>query len=263
MRALICFLTRRVLANDLGSIVADSFWNALAASLLACATTTIAIFLVRSFRAQAEANSSYFASFAAGALVSVSFLHIAPTSLRMNAQAPLFLLAGFLALHMLNRFITAYVCDRPTTADYAIGLVPLIGIGLHSLIDGAIYSVTFAVDVRIGVAAAVGTILHEFPEGVVTYTLMLRGGFSERQALFSALVAAALTTPLGMLASYPWISRVAPSMLGALLALSAGALFYVGASHLLPHAEREHRPFSLLALFAGVLVAAGIVITHH
>jgi zinc transporter ZupT len=49
--------------------------------------------------------------------------------------------------------------------------------------------------------------------------------------------------------------------LGLLLALSAGALVYVGASHLLPEVEKENRRYSLVALAAGVLVAAAIKLT--
>jgi len=47
--------------------------------------------------------------------------------------------------------------------------------------------------------------------------------------------------------------------LGALLSLSAGAQVYVGATHLLPSAEREPRKFSLIALATGIVVAVGIV----
>ena len=66
-------------------------------------------------------------------------------------------------------------------------------------------------------------------------------------------------TPLGMLVSYPLVSRIDASTLGALLGLSAGALVYVGATHLLPRAEQEHRKYSLVALAGGVLVAVLIV----
>lgn len=47
--------------------------------------------------------------------------------------------------------------------------------------------------------------------------------------------------------------------LGALLSVSAGTLVYVGATHLLPHAERESAKYSLVALLGGILVALGIV----
>ena len=104
--------------------------------------------------------------------------------------------------------------------------------------------------------------LHEFPEGVFTYVLLRKGGLAERASFGAAVLAAALTTPLGMLVSFPIISRIDQSVLAALLALSAGVLIYVGASHLLPTAEREPRRYNLLALGAGVLVALGIIAAH-
>ncbi len=76
-----------------------------------------------------------------------------------------------------------------------------------------------------------------------------------------AFLAAALTTPLGMLVSYPLISKIDKPLLGALLAFSAGALVYVGATHLLPQAETEQKRYSLFALGAGILVAAVIILS--
>ena len=96
---------------------------------------------------------------------------------------------------------------------------------------------------------------------IITYLLLLRGGFKERSAMILAFLAAALTTPLGMLISYPIISKIDKPMLGALLSLSAGALIYVGATHLLPKAEQEHKRYSFVALGGGVLVAIIIVIS--
>jgi len=104
-------------------------------------------------------------------------------------------------------------------------------------------------------------VLHEFPEGIITYLLLIRGGFSEKLSLLLAFLAAALTTPLGMLVSYPYISKINESFLGALLGFSAGALVYVGATHLLPQAEAENKKYSLFALGAGILVALVIVLS--
>ena len=39
-----------------------------------------------------------------------------------------------------------------------------------------------------------------------------------------------------------------------MLAVAAGVLFHVGATHLLPQAERERPAFGLIALIAGLLV---------
>jgi len=239
-----------------------NFWTAFAASLLAAAVTTGGIIAIRRHEAWARQNTTYFACFAAGVLIAVSFLHIVPKSFAMNLQAPVYLFAGYMFMHVFNRFLTAYVCDKPETAEYALGLVPLIGIGFHSFLDGVVYSISFSVSMMTGALVALGMVLHEFPEGIVTYTLLVRSGFSERRSFQLAFFAAALTTPVGTLVSYPFVSQISPPLLGLLLALSAGALVYVGATHLLPRAEREPRRYSLVALAAGVLVALGIILSE-
>jgi len=230
--------------------MSNHFWSAFLASILAALVTSIGIFVIRRFEAWGRKNTTYFSCFAAGVLISVSFLHIIPKSFQMNERAPLYLLGGYLALHFFNRFITAYVCDK--NPDSAIGLIPMLGIGFHSFIDGVVYSITFSASIFTGTLAAIGMVLHEFPEGIVTYVMLIGGDFTRKVSMVLAFVAAALTTPLGTLFSFPLISQIDKPFLGALLSLSAGALFYVGATHLLPQAERENKKFSLLALLGNI-----------
>jgi zinc and cadmium transporter len=98
-------------------------------------------------------------------------------------------------------------------------------------------------------------VLHEFPEGIITYLLLVRGGITEGRAAGLAFITSAASTPAGMVVSWPLVDKISPAMLGELLALSGGALVYVGATHLLPRVEQEGRRFSLAALAGGVLVA--------
>ncbi|MFO7738604.1 MAG: ZIP family metal transporter [Desulfatiglandaceae bacterium] len=239
----------------------NSFWTALGASFLAALVTSVGIYVIRHFERWGRENSIYFICFAAGVLISVSFLHIIPKAFSMNGNAPIYLFAGYISLHVFNRFINAFVCDKSSDEHYAIGLVPMFGIGFHSFIDGFIYSITFTVSIFTGLLASTGMVLHEFPEGIITYLLLIRGGFSKRMSLLLALAAAALTTPMGMLVSYPYISILNEPFLGALLSFSAGALVYVGATHLLPQSEAEHKKYSLFALSAGILVAFIIILS--
>ena len=97
----------------------QAFWVALGASSLAAVVTSIGIYTIRHFKAWGEKNSIYFVCFAAGVLISVSFLHIIPKSFEMNPNAPMFLLIGFLSMHLFNRFITAFVCDKKPGSNYS------------------------------------------------------------------------------------------------------------------------------------------------
>ncbi len=237
------------------------FWMAFGASLVAASVTAVGIHTIRHFEAWGRRHSIDFVSFAAGVLISVSFMHIVPRSFAMSGTAPAWLLTGYLSLHLLNRLMTAFVCERDPESGVGIGLIPLIGIGLHSFIDGIIYSVTFSVSAFTGALAALGMVLHEFPEGIITYMLLIRGGLSRRRALTMSIVAASVSTPLGTLVSYPLIQAIDPSLLGALLSLSAGALIYVGATHLLPQTGNDPGRRGLVAMGAGILLAVLIVLS--
>lgn len=239
----------------------STFGAVIVASVLACLATTIGIYIISKYEEWGNQNVIYFVSFAAGVLISVSFIHIIPESFDMNATAPIFLLVGFMALHIFNRFLNVFVCHKRECTNLAIGVIPMIGIGLHSFIDGIIYSVTFNVSIFTGVLAAIGMVLHEFPEGVVTFLLLERAGFTRKRSALYAFLAAAISTPLGTLVSFPFINKIDRPALGALLAISAGALVYVGASHLLPAVEKENKRYSIVSLGVGIFVAVMIVIS--
>ena len=90
----------------------NTFWTALGASSLAALVTTIGIYVIRHFERWGRENITYFICFAAGVLISVSFLHIIPTAFSMNTNAPVYLFAGYTSLYIFNRFINAFICDK-------------------------------------------------------------------------------------------------------------------------------------------------------
>jgi len=237
----------------------NAFGSVILASALACFVTTLGIHIISKHEKWGNQNVVYFMSFAAGVLISVSFTHIIPKSFGMNEAAPVFLLVGFMAIYFFNRFLIGFICHERERANLSIGVIPMLGIGFHSFIDGIIYSVTFNVSIFTGVLSAIGMVLHEFPEGVVTFLLLERAGFTRKKSTVYAFLAAAISTPLGTLVSFPFISRIDRSTLAILLAVSAGALVYVGASHLLPAVEKENKRYTIISLSVGILIAVLIV----
>jgi zinc transporter ZupT len=231
-----------------------TFGVVLLASTLAGTITSLGIYLISRYREWANRNSVYFKGFAVGILIATSFLHLIPEALEMNAAAPAFILTGFLVIYLLNLLLHADVAGIKENTEYEEGVIPVLGIGLHSFIDGIIYTVTFNVSIFTGMLAAIGMVLHEFPEGIVSYVLLEGSGMSRRKAVFYAFLAAALSTPLGTLLSYPFVARITEPALGALLALAAGVLVYVAASHLLPAVAEEDRGKATVPLGVGVLI---------
>lgn len=242
-------------------MIDQTFWGTILAATLACVVTSIGIYAIHTFSKWGKRNIVYFISFAAGVLISVSFLHIVPRSFALSQHAPIYLLAGFGLLFLINRYLSVFVCTKPELKYLRFGAVLALGIGFHSFIDGIIYSVAFNVSMLTGVLAAVGMVLHEFPEGIVTFLVFVKAGLSKSRAALYAFLSAAITTPAGALVSYPIVSTLTTQVLGNLLSMSAGALIYVGASHLLPETEKAPKVQSLLAFGAGILVAILIILS--
>jgi len=238
----------------------NTFTAVMAASSLACIVTALGIYVINHFAEWGNKNVAHFMSFAAGVLLTVSLMHILPEAYAMNRQAPVFVLIGFMSLYIFNRILDQHQHNHQVTTKVSTGLIPMLGIGIHSFIDGMIYSITFNVSIFTGALAAIGMVLHEFPEGIVTFLLLERGGFSRKKAVILSLIAAAFSTPLGTLVSFPFINTIDRGILGLMLAFSAGALLFVGATHLLPAIEKENRKNTLISLFFGILVAVFIVL---
>ena len=242
-------------------LIDNVFLAVVLASCLACLVTMAGVYVINRYARWGNRNVAHFMSFAAGVLITVSIMHILPEAYTMNSNAPALVLIGYLSLHILNHVLDHYKIYTHEGIELSIGLIPMIGIGVHSFIDGVIYSVTFNVSIFTGVLAAIGMVLHEFPEGIVTFLLLRRGGFSRKKAVWWSLVAAAFSTPLGTLVSFPFIRSIDDGTLGLMLAFSAGALLYVGATHLIPAMEKEDRRYTLISLAVGILTAVIIVLT--
>lgn len=232
------------------------------AGLSACAVTSAGIYTISRFEDAARRYSVYFVSFAAGVLITVSLLHLVPHSVRLTETAPAYVLSGLLGLYLIDRLLERHG-HEDTGGHSGAGVAAMIGIGLHSLLDGMIFSITFTAGIMTGILSAIGMVLHEFPEGIIMFTLLERFGYDRRQSIWIAFLVAGVTTPAGVLLSYPFIRLLDLSTLAPLIAACGGALVYVGASHLLPMTLQEKKGGTLLFLCLGVVLASLVIVVKH
>lgn len=237
-------------------------WVALAVSSLAAVVTLAGILTVRWREQWVRRHRAGLTALAAAILLTISFLHLVPKAFEAGGHdSGAGLLAGFLLLYLVSRLVTAFG-GGAAAPERTFGFLALFAIGFHSFLDGLLFAIGFAQDPATGFIIAPGMVLHEFVEGALVYKLLLFGGFRRGQAFWLALAAAGLTTPLGVLVSWPLIVGLQAQMTGLLIAFAAGALIYVGGSHLLPHSDerqRSHAP----AFLAGVGLAVLIVLLNH
>lgn len=226
-------------------------------AIAAAIVNTLGILAIFKYKAWAQKVKVYLMCFAAGVLVSTPLMLSLPQAIKKTPWAGFVALGGFLFMFFSNELIKRY-----TKQDtLAFGITAAEGIGIHSLIDGIIYAVTFSVSILTGVLAGIGLVVHEFAEGVITYLILMKGGMSQKKAAIYAFFIAALTTPIGAFLAYPFISKLSDGALGIMLGFVSGVLLYVSASHLLPEAREYEKKHSSFAFLVGVGLALFIVLS--
>lgn len=230
-------------------------WVAIFA-LSAMVVNSLGIWVIYKNKEWAEKNKEYFMCFAAGVLISSPLIMAFPQAIEKNKNAGLAALLGFVFMFFSNKFIK----HRTKQDELAFGITAIEGIGIHSLIDGIIYTVTFSVNMFTGVMAGIGLVIHEFAEGVITFSVLVKGGLSDKKALLYAFLVAALTTPIGAFLAFPFVRNLSSSILGLALGFVVGVMIYISASHLLPEARKNEREHSYVALIAGIALSIFIMI---
>ena len=211
-------------------------------------------------------RSHDFLSFAAGTLLTVAFLDLLPEAAEAYEEmlgehavdtAALAVLGGFLAFFVIEKLLFWYHCHEEVCEVHTSSTMILVGDTLHNLLDGAAIAVAFLVDPAVGVATTLAVFLHEIPQEVADFSVLLSSGMSPRRAIgWNALSAAASLA--GALLAYFFSTQVAGA-LPFLLAMTAGGFMYVAASDLIPEIHKERRRAVMARQFAIFLIGCGVI----
>jgi len=202
-------------------------------------------------------------SFAIGALLGGAVLHLIPEAFERLGSGPglsLYLLAGFLGFFVLEKFLWLHGHNRRIVSPdrlQPVALLNLIGDGLHNLLDGMMIAAAYSAETSVGVAATVAVVLHEVPQEIGDFGVLLYSGLPIRRAVLfnflsglAALAGAAITLAIG---------RFAAGSTDALLPIAAGAFIYVAASDLVPELRREESRSATLGQIGLVLLGIGMM----
>ena len=173
---------------------------------------------------------------AAGFLIAASITDIFPEAIaRGGSTAALVALLAYFLVHLTQHtFATHFHFGEEThEVSKVVGMSALVGLLLHTFVDGVAIASAFGVSTRLGVLVFLAILLHKFPEGLAISSLFLAAGASRTRALYAAaalgaatVVGVVLTSVVQLLATWG-------------LALSAGVTLYVGASNLVPEFQAK------------------------
>ncbi len=225
--------------------------NALLFALVAAAGNVLGALAVTRRAALQLKVIEHFLAFGAGFMLSVAIIELLPEAFsRSGRVAPVWVLAGYLAVHFTQHTLTPHFHfgEETHAISSVAGTSALIGLLLHTFFDGVAIASAFLVRPQLGVMVFLAIFLHKLPEGVTISSIMMAGGRTGRGAVgaaallgFATLVGVLTTDHVGVLVRHG-------------LAISAGVAIYVAASNLVPELQGKHGWTMPAAFFAGALV---------
>ena len=132
----------------------------------------------------------------------------------------------------------------------------MIGDSLHNFLDGLIIAAGFGVSRNLGWATTLAVALHEIPQEIGDFGVLLYAGWGRRKALVANFLAA-LTVVLGGAIGY--LISVSDNLIAYMLPVAAGGFIYIAASDLMPEIKKEESLRKSVKLFLVFLLGVGLM----
>ncbi|MGH2788371.1 MAG: ZIP family metal transporter [Actinomycetota bacterium] len=204
--------------------------------------------------------------FAAGALLGDAFLHLLPevaeSESGLDLTASFSTMGGILSLFVLEKVLHWHHAHFPhEDMVHPVAVSNLIGDGLHNFVDGAIIAGAFLLDPAVGVATAVAVALHEIPQELGDFAILVHAGMGPRRAALFNFVSGLAAVAGGVITLAIGSADAAERVL---VPFSAGAFVYIASTDLIPELHKEPEPLKslvqLVALLAGVGAMAALLV---
>ncbi len=197
-------------------------------------------------------------SLSAGALIGGAFFHLIPEALEISSNVFVYVLVGFILFFLVEKVLGWRHCHKEGCEVHTFAYMNLFGGSVHNFIDGLIIAASFVIDVGLGFVTTLAVVLHEIPQELGDFGVLVYAGFNKKKALllnfFTALVAL-----VGGVVGY-FIFGYFEGFMVFLLAFAAGGFIYIAASDLIPEIRKEVRFKKSLLNF--VVFILGVLIMY-
>lgn len=202
-------------------------------------------------------------SFAVGGLFGDAFIHLLPASFKEienNLEIALLVLGGifiFFILEKVLRWRHSHNFPKNKKQIHPMVTMNLVGDAVHNLIDGMVIGASYMVSIPLGMTTTLAIVLHEIPQEMGDFGILLQGGLSIKRALVFNFLSAA-TAIIGTILSL----TIGPHVQGytvALVPITAGGFIYIAGSDLIPELQRDVKLSRSLLQFGLIVLGIGIM----
>lgn len=204
-------------------------------------------------------------SLAVGTLLGDAFIHLIPESFESidsQTTTSLLILLGIIIYFIFEKILRFRHCHQPDCHEnghHHIVPLSIIGDSLHNFFDGIVIAASFQVNTSLGIATSLAVLLHEIPQEIGDFAIMLHHRYSLKKALFLNLISASFSV-LGVFVTF-FFSQFIQNFSLYLLPVTAGAFIYLASSDLIPELHRHSpKPFSSFIQLS--LLIVGIILMY-
>lgn len=205
-------------------------------------------------------------SFAVGALLGDAFIHLIPETFAGQAsplKPSLLTLGGILLFFLLEKFLRhrhglLHRHQHPEEGERpALAAINVIGDAIHNFIDGVLIGASYLVSPSLGISTTVAVLLHEIPQELGDFGILLHSGLSVRKALLLNFASASVAV-LGTVTALAAGALAGTLVTSILVPLTAGGFVYLAAADLIP--ELQHDQTLRGGLLQASLISSGITV---
>ena len=225
-------------------------------------------------------------SLSAGTLFGGAFLHLLPEAVEtqgFSLQVSSLILLGVIIFFVAEKFIHWRHCHHELQQyghDHGlerekhheihakkhkkeknanvIAPLNLFGDAIHNLLDGFVIAGSYLVSIPAGIATTVAVIVHEIPQEIADFGVLLYSGMSRNKALllnFASASIAIIGVVVGLL-----LGAKSQMFVNIILPLAAGGFVYIAGSNLIPELHKGCELKASFSHFFAMIIGIGIMI---
>lgn len=202
---------------------------------------------------------------AVGVFLGITFFELIPETLEASHEfGPIVIMVGFLGFYILSHFLDTYHHHHFDTKDACAhngARMLLIGDAVHNMADGVVIASAFMIDPTVGILTTIGIALHEIPQEIAEFGVLIQSGYTRAQAARYNLISAS-SVILGVLLIYAFASSL-ESYVFVLTGIAAGNLLYIATADMIPELRHSHKDHFFKTFFATVLGVVLIALFVH
>lgn len=199
-------------------------------------------------------------SLAAGGLFGDVFIHLLPESFKKSGaglETSLYVLSGILSFFILEKFLH-WRHEHTDTYIQTFGYMNLLADGIHNLIDGMLIGASYLVSPSVGIATTMAVILHEIPQEIGDFGVLIHAGFGRAKALFLNFLSASLAIAGAIISLLA--GKNIENFSALMLPFTAGCFIYIAGSDLLPELNKERELSKSIVQFIAIGVGIALML---